>query len=345
MQIFALTPFAGSLDMIKNLTVGLWLSLTLAAQTFPFEASLKPGNQVQVINSANQNSTTILKNVDPRIYNKLCFRPAFRGYTPPNSYQNFTITVAMSDQVIDPANMSSLSHHNAATYVMTTPRVNFNYPTSQSVFPNGGLDAIIPEPFSYPVLFTNPFNHSTQSNICVTLFFDYGSVLNGIDCFNASYVSSVLELAGAKSAFQDTDTNSFGFGESNLNIRYNAGTDTYTFYSSYPAMPGENIITGISAGITGVYTFNIYSSVYSKTRLDPNYYVPIVGNNIALTFDATYIDSLYAQLWDLGPMTYESSRTVAIKTPFRYTTLPNSRTLTSTLDLNSWFSFILKLDT
>lgn len=329
--------------MIKKLTV-LALLGTLPAQVFPYEYATKAGNNVVLIDNSNSNSTTILSNVDSKVFNKLCFRPAFRGYKPTNNNQNFTITVAMSNQVIDPINMVSLSCHNPASYIPVIPRVNFNQPTALPVFPNGGIDAIVPEPFTYHLPFTTPFSHSIKSNICITFYFEPNSTLNGIDSFNANYLNGKIQTFGSKSAFEDTNCNSFNFGEFFLNIGYNGVTDKYVFNSAYPSSGNELILTGISLGIRDVYTFSLNGSACSKTRLDPTNYVPIFGNPISIEVPITGIDAIFAQVWDLGPMTYESSRTVAIKPPPRYNVVPNSRTLLPSLNLNNWFSFILKLD-
>lgn len=318
---------------------------TLPAQIFPYEYATKAGNNVVVINSSNQNSTTILANVAPKIVNKLCLRPGFRGYKPLNQVQNYTLTIAMSDQVINPADMVSLSHHNPATYVAVLPRINFVQPTAPISFPNGGIDALIAEPFAYHIPFTTPFNHNTQSNICVTLYFEPYSILNGLDSFTANYINGKIQTFGSKSAFEDTNCNSSNFGEFFLNIGYNGVTDKFIFNSAYPANSNEFILTGLSLGITDVYSFSLNGSACSKTRLDPTNYVPVIGNPLSIEVPVTGIDAIFAQVWDLGPATYESSRTVAIKPPPRHNVVPNSRTLLPDLNLNNWFSFILKLDT
>ena len=318
---------------------------SIPAQVFPYEYATKAGNNVTIINNDTQNSATILSNVEPKIINKVCFRPAFRGYTPPNSSQNYTLTIAMSNQVIDPINMVSLSCHNPATYVAVLPRVNFVQTTASPVFQNGGIDALVPEPFIYSVPFNTPFNHNAKSNICITFYFEPTSTFNGVDSFNANYTNGKIQVFGSKSGFEDTNTSSFNFGEFFLNVGYNGLTDKFVFNSAYPASGNETILTGISLGITNVYTFSLNGSAYSKTRLDPTNYIPIFGNPISIEVPVTGIDAIFAQVWDLGPMTYESSRTVAIKPPPRYNVVPNSRTLLPALNLNNWFSFILKLDT
>lgn len=334
------------------LSVLFFLS-NIQSQAFPAEHVFFTGSGGLVLDGKYYNQIGwILRDVSPGVYNSIALRPEFT--TRPGMQTIDAITwdaiVNISYNVINPEDMSVVDSHNRNYQMNVVKRRDIVFPPVTAQYKDGGINALVAEPFSYIIKFDFPWYLPAKSNVCISIenynFEPFGPALDTI------LMSKEWTTRGASSQYLNTGClppqSRIGF--TNISLYYDGILKKYLLHFDIPgSQKAAEEVVFITNKKSSMFSV-IYENLVCASNLDFNTVisVPYIApstfefpNRIAKFGDSYFIQ--YASI-DGSVITIDKVSHLVVPNAYSSTNPPNCRTILGGWPNTFWAATMIKLE-